>query len=216
MSGETFTAFMTDLNKVIFDLVSSNEKNSKLGGILAIKALIDVDHSESEVQVIRFANCLRVVFQQQSQNVDNETLIAAAEALGHLARAGGTLTVDFVNFEVTRALEWLQSDRQSSRRLVASLVLKELAENAPVLFYSHVGTFFEYVVVVLSDKDKIIRQSATKALRACLQLIFDRDSRWRLKWYYKVYDMAQQGFSSGSADSLHGALLTRWYRGSIV
>jgi phosphatidylinositol kinase/protein kinase (PI-3 family) len=207
MSGETFTAFMTDLNKVIFDLVSSNEKNSKLGGILAIKALIDVDHSESEVQVIRFANCLRVVFQQQSQNVDNETLIAAAEALGHLARAGGTLTVDFVNFEVTRALEWLQSDRQSSRRLVASLVLKELAENAPVLFYSHVGTFFEYVVVVLSDKDKIIRQSATKALRACLQLIFDRDSRWRLKWYYKVYDMAQQGFSSGSADSLHGALL---------
>jgi hypothetical protein len=27
---------------------------------------------------------------------------------GHLARAGGTLTSDFVEFEVKRGLEWLQ------------------------------------------------------------------------------------------------------------
>ena len=32
------------------------------------------------------------------------------------------LTVDFVEFEVTRALEWLQSDRFENRRLAAVLV----------------------------------------------------------------------------------------------
>ena len=85
LSGETFTSFMTEVNKIIFDYVSSNVKNEKMGGILAIKALIDVTNSENEVQIIRFANCLRVVFQQQSQNVDTDTLIAASEALGYLA-----------------------------------------------------------------------------------------------------------------------------------
>ena len=34
MSGETFTSFMTDLNKIIFDYVSSNVRHEKLGGIL--------------------------------------------------------------------------------------------------------------------------------------------------------------------------------------
>ena len=148
MSGETFTSFMTDLNKIIFDYVSSNVRHEKLGGILAIKTLIEASNSESEVQVIRFANCLRVVFQQQSQHADAETLIPASEVLGHLAKAGGTLTVDFVQFEVTRALEWLQSDRHASRLLVATLVLKELAENAPVLFYSHVG-YVDYIYIII-------------------------------------------------------------------
>ena len=159
------------------------------------------------MQVIRFANCLRVVFQQQSQHADADTLVPASQVLGLLAKAGGTLTVDFVQFEVSRALEWLQSERHASRLLVATLVLKELAENAPVLFYSHVGTFFEHVAVVLTDKDKLIRESATKALRACLRLIGDRDSRWRVKWYYKLYEVVQTGLSLGSSDNLHGCFL---------
>ena len=85
-------------------------------------------------------------------HADAETLIPASEVLGHLAKAGGTLTVDFVQFEVTRALEWLQSDRHASRLLVATLVLKELAENAPVLFYSHVGYVdYIYYIIILTN-----------------------------------------------------------------
>ena len=103
------------------------------------------------------------MFQQQSQNVDTNTLIAAAEALGHLVSCrGDAFTVDFVHFEVTRALVCLFV---SSRRLVASLVLKELAENAPVLFYSHVSTFFDRVAAVLIDKDEVIRSCDGVTLR---------------------------------------------------
>lgn len=57
---------------------------------------------------------------------------------GHLARSGGTMTAEFVEFEVTRALEWLQSDRTEVRRLPAVLVLRELAENAPTLLHPHI------------------------------------------------------------------------------
>ena len=79
-----------------------------------------------------------MVFQHQSQTTDSRVLVQASKTLGHLARKGGTLTADFVVFEVSRALEWLQSDRFEGRRLAAVLVLKELAENAPTLFYGHV------------------------------------------------------------------------------
>src|SRR5690242_1687285 len=68
--------------------------------------------------------------------------IPFAQALGHLARAGGSLTADFVEFEVKRALEWLQGDRSEQRRHAAVLVLKELAENAPTLFNVHVSPVF--------------------------------------------------------------------------
>jgi hypothetical protein len=50
-----------------------------------------------------------------------------------------------VEFEVKRALEWLQDATHQSRRYAAVLVLKELAENAPTLFYVHVSSFFDLV-----------------------------------------------------------------------
>jgi len=35
-------------------------------------------------------------------------MVLASKALGRLAQSGGTLTPEFVEFEVKRALEWLQ------------------------------------------------------------------------------------------------------------
>ena len=46
---------------------------------------------------------------------------------------------EFVDFEVKRALEWIQNERVESKRLAASLILKELTENAPTLIYQYVG-----------------------------------------------------------------------------
>jgi len=62
-----------------------------------------------------------------------------------MAQASGTLTAVFVELEVKKALEWLQDAKHESRRHAAVLVLKELAENAPTLFYVHVSSFFDLV-----------------------------------------------------------------------
>jgi len=70
------------------------------GGILAMDDLIDIPVKENEYKIIRFANFLRGVFAQVT--VDTPTLRLAARALGHLARAGGPMTADFVEFEVRR------------------------------------------------------------------------------------------------------------------
>ncbi len=63
--------------------------------------------------------------------------------------------------QVDRGLEWLHSD-QSSRRLAACFVLKELAENAPTLFFVKTSEFFDRIWIVLRDPKPIIRINAAR------------------------------------------------------
>lgn len=70
--------------------------------------LIDVPYEENETKIIRFANYLRMVFQQSGDHSDHRLLKKASRAFGHLVRAGGTLAYEIVEFEVKRALEWLE------------------------------------------------------------------------------------------------------------
>jgi FKBP12-rapamycin complex-associated protein len=161
----------------------------------------------------------------------------AAKALGRLAQASGTLTAVFVvEFEVKRALEWLQDARHESRRYAAVLVLKELAENAPTLFYVHVASFFDLVWYcrlhpddfvhfidtahapphapphthrsALHDNNVSIREGAVDALHAALALISERENRLRLQWYHKIYEEAQKGLRQNTVPTIHGSLIT--------
>lgn len=161
---------------------------------------------------------------------------------GHLALSGGTLTGDFAEFEVKRALEWLQGnkrvdmhmqgihihlscrssatyistiitlyyfasldilyafalklyiyhhatgERNEVRRHTAILVLRELATNAPTLFYPHVPQFFDVIFSAIRDPKFAIRMDAVAAFRACLAVTAQRESRIRLTWYTKVWN----------------------------
>ena len=170
--------------------------------------LIDIPVKENEYKIIRFANFLRGVFALVT--VDTPTLRLAARALGHLARAGGPMTADFVEFEVKRALEWLQGgDRYEARRHSAVLVLRQLADHAPTLFYQHVPTFFSSIWMALCDPKYEIRESAAKALCSCLALVRHRQSRYRAQWYNSIFKLAKTGVGRGStAETIHGSLLT--------
>jgi FKBP12-rapamycin complex-associated protein len=126
-----------------------------------------------------------------------------------LAQASGTLTAVFVvEFEVKRALEWLQDAKHESRRYAAVLVLKELAENAPTLFYVHVASFFDLVWSALHDNNVSIREGAVDALHAALALISERENRLRLQWYHKIYEEAQKGLRQNTVPTIHGSLIT--------
>ncbi len=52
-----------------------------------------------------------------------------------------------------------------------------------------------------------IREGAGDALRACLDLIAERDSRMKMTWYQKTYDEAQKGFKNGTPEFVHGSLI---------
>eukprot|EP01135_Chromosphaera_perkinsii_P003113 Nk52_evm2s236 gene=Nk52_evmTU2s236 len=202
-AGDSIIKFNDDLNKSLMNLVHSSDVSEKLGGIMAIDELIDIEGESNATKISRFANYLRIVL----PGGDPQVMTSAAKALGHLALAGGTLTADFVEFEVKRSLEWLQGERNESRRHASVLVLRELAANAPTLFYGHVPQFFESIFSAVRDPKLIIREGSVRALRAVLYLTSQRESRTRAQWYAKLYEEALKGMKSSKDDAIHGSLL---------
>jgi FKBP12-rapamycin complex-associated protein len=91
--------------------------------------------------------------------------------------------VDLVESEVTRALEWLGTER-SGRRLAACLTLMEIAIHAPTAFFSITsqsimsgsGTnqFLDLIFPVIRDTQPIVRACAADALSKCLKILVDR------------------------------------------
>jgi FKBP12-rapamycin complex-associated protein len=145
LSTEGAAKFLDDLTNRVFDLVNSADVHEKLGGIAVIDELIEVKSEVNETMIIRFANAFRILFQQSTSHSDPIVLAMASKALGHLARAGGALTVEFVEFQIKQSLEWLQVDRNERRHLAAVLVLRELAQNTPTLFNVYVDDFLEHI-----------------------------------------------------------------------
>jgi len=204
MSRENFSSFITELNRRIFDLVKSEEPHEKLGGIFAMDALVDVECEESPTFITRFANYLRLIL--PCNNV--ATMIMASKVLGHLAQAGGTLTADFVEFEMKRALEGLNSEKRSEHhRLAAVLVCKELAVNAPTLFFMHVPAYIKAIWTGIHDSKQLIREAAIESLRASLHIIAQRDMSVRNKWFFMVFEEAQRGLRFEAVEVIHGSLL---------
>ena len=142
-SADSRTKLVNDLTARVFDYVNSQDFYEKLAGIALITELIELkidsksnvlSSSAHEPMIIRFANCLSILFQQSTNQSEEFVLEKASEALGCLAQVGGQLTFDMVNFQVKQSLEWLQGDASERRRLAAVLVLKQLAIHVPTLF----------------------------------------------------------------------------------
>ncbi|OQR94007.1 phosphatidylinositol kinase (PIK-L1), partial [Achlya hypogyna] len=226
LTSETFARFLSDLTPRLQSLLQSNVLGDQLGGIAAVEALIPV---ATEAQIIRFANYLRSFFVTCESK---EALQAASLALGRLASTteigiSGTLVAAFVDFEVKRAFEWLTNpcfnSSQSHRRLAACLVLKALAIAVPTLFHVNLSTFFVAIWPAIRDARVDVRDAATDALAACLQLIAMRQTRHRVQWYCKIYEQVQEGLNvshrtgattvallstkTPARDSIHGSLL---------
>ncbi|CAI9104219.1 OLC1v1002849C2 [Oldenlandia corymbosa var. corymbosa] len=205
LSGEAFSRFMDHLYDRINSLLESNEVTDNLGALRAMDELIDVSFGENASKVSRFSNYMRTVFESKR---DREILVVSSKVLGHLARAGGAMTADEVERQIKNALEWLRGDRIEYRRLAAVLILKEMAENASTVFNVHVPEFVDAIWVALRDPSVEVREPAVEALRACLRVIEKRETRWRVQWYYRMFEATQDGLGKNAPiHSIHGSLL---------
>ncbi|XP_059807691.1 serine/threonine-protein kinase mTOR isoform X1 [Hypanus sabinus] len=212
VNQEEVTSFYDELNHHIFELVSSSDVNERKGGILAIVSLIGVEGGNA-TRITRFANYLRNLLPSS----DTVVMEMASKAVGRLSMAGDTFTAEYVEFEVKRALEWLGADRNEGRRHAAVLILRELAVSAPTFFFQQVQAFFDNIFYAVWDSKQAIREGAVAALRACLILTTQRETKemQRPQWYKQTFDEAEKGFDETLAkekglnrdDRIHGALL---------
>ena len=97
LSGEAFSRFMDQLYDRISSLLESNDVAQNMGALRTIDELIDVALGENASKVSKFFNYMRTVFEVKR---DPEILVLASKVLGHLARAGGAMTADEVEFQV--------------------------------------------------------------------------------------------------------------------
>ena len=181
----------------------SQEPNDKIGGIIAIEQLIAFAGDDSAQKTTKFANFLRAALRSN----DNEVLVYAAHALGRLSMPGGALTAELVESEVKSALEWLQSDRQESRRFAAVLVIRELARNSPTLLYSFVPQVLDSIWTAVRDVKVLIRETASEAVSSCFEILLARDSTVRTQWFDFMYQEATSVFKAGNVEHIHGSLL---------
>ncbi|KAI9656703.1 MAG: phosphatidylinositol kinase- protein kinase tor1 [Trizodia sp. TS-e1964] len=202
---EKFQEFYSALNGRISQLiVHSNDTFERQGGILALDRLIAFDGDDAAQKTTRFSGYLRNVMRGN----DYAAMALAASALGKLAVPGGALTAELVESEVQSALEWLQTDRQESRRFSSVLILRELAKSSPTLLYALVPQIFELIWVGLRDPKYLIRETAAQAISACFEIIAQRDSILRQQWFARIYEEALQGFKLATVEAIHGSLLT--------
>jgi len=222
MPLEEFASVENTLFTKIFSLVNSKDStvSDRMSGIFAMDHLLDVSSSDEEKKAIKFANNLSNSLRASG---DYDFLAAATRALGRMAM--GSANADFVEFEVSRALEWLKSERPD-RRLAATLALKALARNAPTTFYSKTNQsahgagsneFIENIFPVIRDSQPIVRACAVDALSECLQFLIKRHHRSITGYLCQMYSIMMDGlsgstrktFSPTSSDDfeLHGSIL---------
>ncbi|XP_039157640.1 serine/threonine-protein kinase TOR isoform X3 [Eucalyptus grandis] len=205
LSGEAFAQFMDQLYDRISALLESKDPDENLGALRVIDEHIDVDLGENASKVSKFANYVRTVFEVKC---DKRILVLASSVLGHLATAGGVMIADEMECQLKIALDWLRGDRVEHRFLAAVLILKEMAVNASTVFNVHVPEFVNAIWVALRDPDEKIRELAVEALRACLRVIEKRETRWRVQWYYRMFEATQDGLGRNApVHSIHGSLL---------
>ncbi|PGH13669.1 Atypical/PIKK/FRAP protein kinase [Helicocarpus griseus UAMH5409] len=185
-------------------VVTGSDANEKIGGLLALDRLIDFDGVDAAQKTTRFASYLRSALRSN----DNAVLVYAARSLGRLAKPGGALTAELVESEIQSALEWLQSERQESRRFAAVLVIRELAKGSPTLLYGFVPQIFELVWVALRDPKVLIRETSAEAVSECFEILAARDVQVRQQWFGRIYEESLQGLRSSNVDWIHGSLLT--------
>ncbi|KAI0046207.1 atypical/PIKK/FRAP protein kinase [Auriscalpium vulgare] len=192
----------------LFDLVHSPNNHEKLGGILAIDHLLDVDGEEtveSKHNLFRFYNYVKALL----PNGDINVMLAASKTLGQIAEIGGPAFGDrFMDFEVPAAIGLLQGDKQEPGRYAGVLILKELARNSATYFYPHIDLVFDKILVPLRDARLIVREGAAELLAACLEIISARERQTPSNHLYKILKDAQQGIKMSQPEVIHGSLLT--------
>ena len=184
--------------------MTSIDTIDKIGGILAIEQLITFEGDDAAQKTTRYSGYLRAALRSN----DNEVLIYAAQALGHLATPGGALTAELVESEVKSALEWLQTEpRQESRRFAAVLIIRELAKHSPTLLYPFVPQILDCIWAALRDVKVLIRETAAEAVGASFKIISARESAARQQWFSRMYAEVMQGLRNGIIEYIHASLL---------
>ncbi|SPQ26658.1 5e2edd65-6acc-4dcf-a7ef-f29e4cb58798 [Thermothielavioides terrestris] len=203
MGAEQFQRFFDTVNQKTMALIQGADTYDKMAGVYILDALVDFDGIEPALKYSRFQQYIGTILRGKDLN----PIQPAAVVLGKLCKPGGSLISELVDAEVHTALEWLQSDRVEERRYSATLVLRELARNAPTLMYPYVGFVFDHIWIGLRDPRHLIRTTSSETVSACFRIIRERDQEMKQEWMDKMFTEAVKGLKTNTVENIHASLL---------
>ncbi|KAJ6518876.1 phosphatidylinositol 3-kinase [Mycena sanguinolenta] len=217
MSPDVAGKVWDNVNQGIFDLMHSQHTEKKLGGILAMNLLLQIEGEEtldSKRNLFRFYNYVKHLLPDPDVNLmllASQTLgkivFAASKSINHVSSAGGAFNESFMDHQVPAAINLIQPDKQESPRYAGVLILKELARNSPTYFYPHIGLVFDNILVPLRDQRVIVREAAAELLAACLEIVAQREVPNKSPYLENVLRDAQTGLRQAQPEVIHASLL---------
>jgi len=111
---ENVKEFLKKFDSAIFEMVGDPDPGIRRGGIFAIVCLMKVEDTlgAGGTRLTRFGNYLRSLLPCSDMGVTE----LAAKAIGQYALVYGAQTSEYCEFELKRAIEWLQSSEKSDTR----------------------------------------------------------------------------------------------------
>ncbi|KAG6864919.1 hypothetical protein C0991_006407, partial [Blastosporella zonata] len=132
-------------------------------------------------------------------------MLRASKTLGRIAKIGGvSFGESFMDKEVPAATAIMHHE---SSRYAGVLILKELAQNSPMFFHSHIGSVLEQVLLPLRDQRIVVREGAAELLAACLEVAMQRERPTTIHLHMLLQE-AQLGLRQTALEVIHGSLLT--------
>lgn len=104
---------------------------------MAINKILTVGR---ETRIVHYVNKIMPMITKQMKINNTELTEKAAECLGNLAKAGGSITAEIVEQTLEQALSWLASDRSSKsndiKKYSGVLILREFCKKLPIITFN--------------------------------------------------------------------------------
>jgi hypothetical protein len=218
-----FSSLMSKFVICALDLLNFSDPRDlvkyKIAGLIVFDCLLDVNDEITPERRIEIANHICKVLENDKIPLSaNELIIrTASQCIGHFGRIASTNEIEFLqNFCFPLALKLLADSRSESHRFSGAVILTQLAQNTPALIFAKRKTLFNVIWDIVSDKNPLVRTSASEALESSLQLISQREAM--AEYIVMALRQMDAGFVANNTEKAIGGLiiLDIIVRGTVV
>ncbi|CCK68465.1 phosphatidylinositol kinase-related protein kinase TOR1 KNAG_0B00160 [Huiozyma naganishii CBS 8797] len=212
-SAEDFQQVESFINNRVVSMIKGSSSNERIGGILAVNALIRFysDIEELPRNAMKLTNALRALIPSS----DIEVMRLAADTMWKLALPGNPLMSDFVEMEIKNCTEWLTTSpentifnsKQENKKHAAILLIGALAANSPYTVAPYVTTILDNIWRALRDSRAVLRADAAKTVENCLLIVKRRDRVLLTQWIERLLDSCSHELTLHTTESIHSSLL---------
>ena len=196
VQSKALKVYLTEHLRALF-----SNPSTRLGGVYAVDALMNVEYCELHVRTTQFFNLLTKAVTDSSR-----ASVEAARAWGSLL-SRSALAAEVVEAQAQQVIEWLSIDSKSSRKLVACLFLTEMTKHAPTQVTSRIEQLLQGLWWPLKDPVEETRLAGAETLKSVLFLAMKSPSVVRDAWLNSILSLVVKYFSIKQPEVVHGALL---------